>query len=84
MLGVFVIASPLLTLSGWAAPIENMPQVVEWLTRADPARYMMVVARGLFLQDMSFSLVLSQAWPMALIALATLSLAGVAVRRVLS
>ncbi len=84
MLGVFVIAAPLLTLSGYAAPVENMPPLVEWLTRADPARYMMVVARGLFLQDMSVSLVLAQAWPMALIALATLTLAGVVVRRVLS
>ena len=84
MLGVFVIASPLLTLSGYAAPVENMPRFVEWLTRADPARYMMVVARGIFLQDMSASLVLAQAWPMAVIALATLTLAGVAVRRVLS
>ena len=54
------------------------------MSRADPVRYMMVAARGLFLQDMPVSLVLEQAWPMALIALATLTLAGVAVRRVLS
>jgi hypothetical protein len=39
-----------------------------------------VVARGWFLRDMSFTLVLSQAWPMALIGL---SPADVAVRRVL-
>jgi ABC-2 type transport system permease protein len=83
MLGVFVFATPLITLSGAAAPIENMPRAVEWLTRADPVRYMMVVVRGLFLQDMPLAVVLSQAWPMALIAAATLTVAGIAVRRVL-
>ena len=45
---------------------------------------MLVIARGLFLQDMNLSVVLSQAWPMVLIALATLTVAGLAVRRALS
>jgi ABC-2 type transport system permease protein len=84
MLGVFVFASPMIMLSGYAAPVENMPPLVELLSRADPVRYMLVVARGLFLQDMPLSIVLSQAWPMALIVLATLTVAGVAVRRALS
>jgi ABC-2 type transport system permease protein len=83
MLGAFVFAAPLLTLSGYAAPIENMPVLVERLTRADPVRYMMVISRGLFLQDMPLSVVLSQAWPMALIAAVTLTVAGIAVRRAL-
>lgn len=83
MLGVFVFAAPLITLSGYAAPIENMPVFVEHLTRVDPVRYMMVVVRGLFLQDMPASVVMTQAWPMALIAVATLTVAGVAVRRAL-
>ena len=81
MLGVFVFASPMVVLSGYAAPVENMPPVVEWLGRADPIRYMMVLARGLFLQDMPLSLVWQQCWPLALIALVTLTVAGVAARR---
>ena len=52
MLGVFVIASPMIVLSGYAAPVENMPPIVEFIGRADPVRYMLVAARGLFLQDM--------------------------------
>jgi ABC-2 type transport system permease protein len=47
-------------------------------------RYMLVAARGLFLQDMPLAVVLSQAWPMALIAVFTLTFAGFAVRRALS
>ncbi len=84
MLGVFVSASPMIVLSGYAAPVENMPPLAELIGRADPVRYMLVVARGLFLQDMPLSVVLSQAWPMVLIALATLSIAGLAMRRALS
>jgi ABC-2 type transport system permease protein len=84
MLGVFVFASPMIVLSGYAAPVENMPPIVELISRADPVRYMLVVARGLFLQDMPLSIVLSQAWPMALIVLASLTVAGLAVRRALS
>ena len=84
MLGVFVFASPMIVLSGYAAPVENMPPLAELIGRADPVRYMLVVARGLFLQDMPLNVVLSQAWPMVLIALATLTIAGLAMRRALS
>ena len=81
MLGVFVIASPMIVLSGYAAPVENMPPVVEFISRADPVRYMLLAARGLFLQDMPVAVVLQQAWPMAIIALVMLTVAGVMVRR---
>ena len=83
VLGVFVCASPMIVLSGYAAPIENMPHIAELASRADPVRYMMVVARGLFLQDMPLEVVLSQAWPMAVIAAVLLTVAGFAVRRAL-
>jgi len=81
MLGVFVVASPLIVLSGFAAPVENMPAVAEFIGRADPVRWMMVIARGLFLQDMPVGIVLRNAWPLAVIAAACFSVAGVAVRR---
>ena len=84
MLGVFVVAAPMIVLSGYAAPVENMPHLVELLSRSNPVRYMLVAARGLFLQDLPVGVVLQQAWPMALIALVTLAIAGVAVRRAVS
>jgi ABC-2 type transport system permease protein len=84
MLGVFVVASPLVVLSGYAAPIENMPAIVELLGRADPVRWMLVIARGLFLQDMPLAVVLQNAWPLAAIALVTFTVAGLCVRRAVS
>lgn len=81
MLGVFVVASPMIVLSGFAAPVENMPHAVQIISQADPIRYMLVAARGIFLQDMPLHVLVAQAWPMVLIALATLTVAWIAVRR---
>jgi ABC-2 type transport system permease protein len=81
MLGMFVLASPMVVLSGYAAPVENMPAIVEILGRADPIRWMLVITRGVFLQDMKLALVVDQAWPLAVIGLVAFGAAWVAVRR---
>jgi ABC-2 type transport system permease protein len=83
ILGVFVYAAPAIVLSGFASPVENMPAAVEWLTRLDPVRWMLVVARGVFLQDMPAGVALHAIWPMAAIATVLLAGATVSVRRAL-
>lgn len=84
MLGVFVIASPMVVLSGYAAPVENMPAIVAFIGQADPVRWMLVITRGLFLQDLPAVLVLQSAWPLVLIGAVAFTVAWVAVRRVVS
>ena len=84
MLGVFVIASPMVVLSGYAAPVENMPAIVAFFGQVDPIRWMLVITRGLFLQDMPASLVLHNAWPLALIGVVAFGAAWIAVRRVVT
>lgn len=81
MLGVFVIAAPIVVLSGFLAPVENMPPVIEVLGRIDPIRWMLIIVRGLFLENTPLPVVLQSTWPLALIATATFAMAGVAVRR---
>ena len=49
---MFVFAAPALLLSGFAAPIENMPDWLRWISAVNPPRWFMVVARGVFLKDM--------------------------------
>ena len=83
ILGVFVYASPAIVLSGFASPVENMPAAVEWLSRLDPVRWMLVVSRGVFLQDMPAAVALQAIWPMAAIAAVLLAAATVSVRRAL-
>lgn len=76
MLGAFLFMVPAVILSGFATPIANMPEVVQWLTYADPLRYFLIILRGVFLEGDSYAVLLHYYWPMAIIALVTLSLAG--------
>jgi len=75
ILGAFLFLVPAVILSGFATPIANMPPLVQHLTWLNPMRYFLVIVRGLFLRGMSFDLILHHLWPLALIAMATLSLA---------
>ena len=76
LLGGFLFLVPAIILSGFATPIANMPSAVQLLTLLNPMRYFMVVLRGIFLEGASLALLLHQLWPLALIGLTTLSLAG--------
>lgn len=75
ILGVFLFLAPAIILSGFGTPIENMPHWCQLLTRIDPIAYMLVLARGVFLQDMQWDVALTQLWPMALIGIATFGFA---------
>jgi len=81
ILGVFLFLSPAIILSGFATPIANMPRWSQLITYVDPIRYMLVVARGVFLQDISWALALDQLAAMAAIAAVTLSYATWLFRR---
>ncbi len=72
-LGVFLVMTPLILLSGYASPIDNMPDWLQAVTYLNPARYFIVIVQGLFLKAMPAAAVFHQLWPLALIACATLS-----------
>lgn len=73
ILGAFLFMVPSVILSGFATPIENMPDWVQTITLANPIRWFLVILHGLFLKDMQASLVLDQLWPLALIGAFTLA-----------
>lgn len=72
-LGAFLIINPLILLSGFASPIENMPGWMQIITYGNPARYLLIIMHGLFLKAMPLANVLHQLWPLALIACITLA-----------
>ena len=76
LLGAFLFLVPAVILSGFATPIANMPPAVQLLTYLDPLRYFLIVLRGVFLRGDSYALLMDQYWPMALIALVSLTAAG--------
>jgi ABC-2 type transport system permease protein len=50
MVAFFFVMLPMFFLSGFAFPIENMPQAIQLVTYLLPLRYFFVVIRGIFLK----------------------------------
>jgi drug efflux transport system permease protein len=59
MMANFFFTTPAFMLSGFAFPIHNMPQAVQWLTYLNPLRYFIEIVRGLFLKGVGVSAL----WP---------------------
>jgi ABC-2 type transport system permease protein len=81
MLGTFAFMLPSVLLSGFATPVENMPTWLQPVTYLIPLRYMLINTKGIFLKAIPADIVLGNIWPMALIALFTLSVATFFFRR---
>jgi len=74
----FFLINPLITLSGFAFPINAMPVFLQWLTLINPLRYFLVVLRGVFLKGVGVSVL----WPeLAAMALLAVLMLGVSVLR---
>jgi len=84
MMSVFFFFFPAMLLSGFAFPIANMPQVIQWLTLFNPLRYFLVVVRGIFLKGVGADVLWPELAVLAAMAVATLSLAALRFRKTLS
>lgn len=76
LLGAFLFMVPAVILSGFATPIANMPYLVQLITYVDPLRYFLIILRGTFLEGDSYAILLQYYWPMAIIAVVSLSFAA--------
>jgi ABC-2 type transport system permease protein len=59
MMTTFFFFFPANLLSGFAFPIENMPEIVQWITYLNPLRYFLVIIRGIFLKGVGAEIL----WP---------------------
>ena len=59
MTATFFFLMPMIYLSGFMTPIENMPVVIQWITYVIPLRYFLVIVRGIFLKGVGFEVL----WP---------------------
>ena len=50
ILGAFVFMVPAMCPSGFASPVENMPDWLQYATLANPIRYYIVIVKGIFLE----------------------------------
>jgi ABC-2 type transport system permease protein len=72
MLATFL---PTFLLSGFLFPIEQMPVVVQWITRVLPARYYVFMLRNVFLKGTETRLMAGHLTALAIIAVALITLA---------
>ncbi len=75
MLYGMVVIMPATLLSGLSTPISNMPQSLQLVTYANPLRYAIQIAQRVYLEGVGVSELLPYLWPMAVIAMVTLSIA---------
>lgn len=69
MLTSFFFMIPMMLLSGFAFPIENMPRFFQWLTAIIPLRYFLVILRGLFLKGVGLNALYDEALLLLLLAI---------------
>jgi ABC-2 type transport system permease protein len=77
MTATFFFLTPMIYLSGFIFPIENMPAVIQPFTYLIPLRYYLVIVRGVFLKGVGLEVLWPQAaalgaWGAAMLALAVL------------
>lgn len=80
-LGTFSFMVPAVLLSGFPAPVENMPV---WLQRLDwfnPLQHFIVIVKGVFLKDVGPAVLFQSLWPLLVIATLTLAAANWVFRR---
>jgi ABC-2 type transport system permease protein len=81
MMGIMVCMMPSMMLSGFSSPVQNMPGWLQPLAMINPLTHILVIIRGVFLRDMPFWLVAERIWPMAAIAVVTITAAAWMFRR---
>jgi ABC-2 type transport system permease protein len=84
MLYSFLVMLPFALLSGLATPISTMPQGLQAVTLLNPLRYAIEIAERVYLEGAGFQRLFPEMWPLAAIALVTLSSASWMFRRRLS
>jgi len=59
LMATFLFYMPAVLLSGFMFPIENMPELFQYVTYVNPLRYFLVIIRGIFLKGNGIAIL----WP---------------------
>jgi ABC-2 type transport system permease protein len=81
VLGIFFVIMPIMLISGFATPVENMPQWLQYIAAASPLKHYLIVVQGSFLKSMPAVEVWHNVWPLLVIAAVTLTTATLFVGR---
>ena len=75
MLYTFLVVMPLMMLSGMLTPVRNMPEVLQVATYANPLRFGVAIARGVYLEGATFVDIVPHLIPLGVMIAVTLPLA---------
>jgi ABC-2 type transport system permease protein len=76
MTSTFFFLIPMIYLSGFIFPIENMPRPIQAITTLIPLRYFLVIVRGIFLKGVGIDVLWPQLAALAAWGIAALTLAA--------
>lgn len=80
-MSVFLFFMPTTLLSGFAYPIANMPQVIQWATFFNPLRYFMVIIRSIFLKGVGIDILWAQLLPLVVMGAFVITLSAMRFRK---
>ena len=80
-LGAFAFMVPAILLSGYTAPVENMPIWLQNLTWVNPVRHFVEIVKGVYLKDASITRIFSLVVPLVIISMANLAAAALMFRK---
>ena len=75
VLGSFAIAIPIVLMSGFATPVENMPEALQWAAEANPLKHFLIIVQGSFLKALPLAELWHHAWPLLVIGAVTIATA---------
>jgi len=81
MMTTSMFFQPFFLLSGFAFPIRNMPEPVQYLTFLNPVRYFMEIVRGIFLKGSGVDVLWPQMATLAVFGIVILSLSAMRFRK---
>ena len=55
MIAIFAVLMPMIYLSGFAFPVENMPKIIQYVSYIIPLKYFITIIRGVILKGNGFT-----------------------------
>ncbi len=74
MSAIFFAMLPMLLLSGFVFPIENMPVIFQWFTYLIPVRFYFTIIRGIMLKGVGFEVLWDESLALLVFAVVTMVL----------
>jgi ABC-2 type transport system permease protein len=81
MIAIFGIMMPMVYLSGFAFPIENMPKIIQYISYLIPLRYFIAIIRGVILKGIGFNELWQEATVLLFMGIAILFLSSLRFRK---